>query len=465
MVTSHVNKKEKIDPIVSQVLDILGIKKNTFESVEGTFRDNIDVIIAGTPEAKTNKKLALYLINEVDVKYFHTFQSLHGDKQVALAALKQDSNVFFRLKWELQKQTQFWEETLKSFVREKTGFIEIEKFLSKYFSDEWIFEKLFSFYKKYLQKAQYFFSWDIEKQLISLREKHSSLYTLIFKKKFLEQEGKKIILWKWFLEDFSQSIEWLPENLSPKEKKMKYIEIIQGFLNMKNSDITEDIMMFFESVLSLICIKKQKPQKGDDLEDQDEEIIYDDPTQETEDRLEFCVPQCNYSLTDSWDCDLMLWANIHMRLPKQEFESMTDRSLKNYVRWVMKLTQLWLWFALKHEQQFFSICDVDPFSGEWLSEWKLLKILNKVWKKIWVPEKNFQEIDKEGNEVKKEVWCFQRLDEAVYQFRQIASTGKVYEKHICDPSKKWSKSIAQIALEQKWYFSSEWKGFQRISQW
>jgi len=111
------------------------MKENPFKNIDGDYKMQINSIIKSNSKVKGNKKLALYLIEEVDVSYFYSFPELHTDKKIVLAALKQDSNVFARLDIKLKSQLDIAMEAIKSLVREKVNFIEVEKFLSKHFPE------------------------------------------------------------------------------------------------------------------------------------------------------------------------------------------------------------------------------------------------------------------------------------------------------------------------------------------
>jgi len=97
--------------------------------------------------------------------------------------------------------------------------------------------------------------------------------------------------------------------------------ILQTYLAISNADMSEDIQMFFESVLDLIHIKRQKNKKVD--EDDEEikntsDLEYEDEEEEIEDRLEFCVPQCRYCVSSDGGCDLQVGHNVHIDLSQDE---------------------------------------------------------------------------------------------------------------------------------------------------
>ena len=70
MTQKNINTQKDENPILSQVLGILWMKENPFKNIDGDYKMQINSIIKSNSKVKGNKKLALYLIEEVDVSYF-----------------------------------------------------------------------------------------------------------------------------------------------------------------------------------------------------------------------------------------------------------------------------------------------------------------------------------------------------------------------------------------------------------
>ncbi len=330
-----------------------------------------------------------------------------------------------------------------------------------------------NFYKKYLKTAEYIFQSDIERQLINLREKKADFYTLIFEKKLIEAQWKNIKVSQKFTKTFLEeiwNIAWY-KDLSVLQQQEKKIEIIAAYLGLTNTDIPEEIQVFFITLLDALHIKQEKRKaEKENLEDEKKETQEQEEIRDTEndfeDRFDFCIPHCNYVHLAQGGCNISLWNNVAMSLSEDEMSKISNTALRNYVSGVQKLTELGLGFALYHQDRFFSLCGVDHIYGEWLSDAKILKILNMVGKNIGVPEKNFSKNKKDKQE-QREVGCFRSLEDAVFQFRRIRDTGKIQERDECplvEVSKKWHKSILRHIFEYKGLFDKEGSGF-NISQW
>ena len=472
--TNSKNTPEKLNHFVAQVLDILWESKKWFDSSQGTYKTQIDGILKDNTDAKKNTKLALYLINEVDVSYFHKIDpSLKNNKAIALAALAQDSRIYGYLSPQFQLQPQFAKEAIKSLVRERVSFLEVRKFLKESFKDDKMFSTMFLFYTNYLKTADYLFHSDIERQLIEIESKDRDFLDLLMQKKLLEQRGKKILLSTIFVEYFLWEISNISEysDKASDEKNQLALEIFQKYLEISPKDMTEDRASFLTSVFEGIHIKEDRKIVEEENEknkvNSEEEDIDEDDEDGLEERLDFCIPQCHYIWTDTGGCDIQLGASVHIHMSKDEMDTISNTALKNYVEAVKLFQDIGLGFAMLHKEQLFRICDVDYLHGEWLSEWKVLKVLNRVAKRIGIPEKIISEGNPETEEKKEvEVGCFQTYGEAVYQFRQIRSTGFINDTPVVkDISKLGSRSVVQQYLIDEEFFSAEGKGFLKTKQW
>ena len=461
----------ELNPIVWQVIQILGLKNEEFIASDAWYKAQIDHILKTQPEAIYNKELALYLIREVDVEYFYKLPpALKEDKAVALAALSKDSSVFMRLKPAFRLQLDFAKEGIKSLVREKVSFIEVEKYMRENFPEWEMFQKVFSFYKKYLAVAEHVFHSDIERQLIHIRETAEGVYKKIFEKPLLERQWKKILISKTFTQIFLKEIsekEGYAE-LEAKQKEVYQLEIIETYLWITSTEKSESVMVFLQTLRDMIHIQDEKKKtEAEDTEKWEEDTSDSDiesSESEAEDRFDYCVPSCIHIFSDNGGCDLPLGQWVYAHLSKEELKNMNNMALKNYVSWVQTLHSLWLWFALAHQERFFSICDIDYIHGEGLSDAKILKILNKVGNKVGIPEKKLM-TQEEDEEEKTEVWCFHTIDEGMYRFKEIRNSGIINGELVEDPAKKWDKSIVQIDLIRKGLFSNEWKWFTNIESW
>lgn len=470
MAKNSSNKIEDANPVLLDVLKILWMKQDSFKQVEGDYKIHIDTILKENESARLNKKLALYLISEVGVQYFYKFPSLHSDPDIVIAAIQRDSDIFSRLTPEQMLNMKIAKEYVKSLVREKITFVQIEKKLSTYFPDTAIFQKLFKFYRKYLKVIEHVFYSDLEKQLVQIRNLHPSIYELIFQKWLLHEKGKDIRLWEWFTKFFTEEITKNPnyESLSPEEKKQVHLEIMIRFLWVPRKALHKDVIAFLQSLDEYLHVKQQK----NTIDDETDEPVDDTPdesiqTDETAQRLDCILPQYNYTVEASGDCTIQLWNKVKIMLSEAEMQRMTNNLLQKYVDGVSMLSNLGLAFAMRQQERFFSLCGVNPLDWDGLNDGKLLKIFNKVAKIIGIPEKEIiVGYDEDGeHKTEKEIWCFERLDEAKYQFGNIKSSGKINDTLICDPAKKWNHSIVEIALDQDGCYDLQSGAFTRVREW
>lgn len=460
---------------MEKVLGILGIEKTWFQSIPGDFRQTINTILWQGQNNK-NFELALYLIEHVDATYYDKLDpSLKNNKKIILAVLRQDSAYFSRVPLEFQTDFECAKEALKSMVREKISFLEVEKFLSTHFETQntKLFSRLFAFYRNYLKVAEYVFHSETERQLIHLKQSCPDIYKIILEKKILEQKGKKIVLSSVFSEFFLKHISPIDvSQLSKQEYKNAQIQICLDFLKIPAKHMSVELLEFLQALIDQLQLDSYKKQQEDRVKQSDqlqEEDAWDEQEQDweygLEERLSFCIPPCHYDMYSSGWCRIHVGDGANLELTEKQVESISDRALQNYIFAVKKLTNLGFGFVFQHTETFFRLMDVDPVYGEWVSEWKILKILNRVGKKIGIPEKIISQGNPETQEKKEvQVGCFESVSEASLRFKEIRDTGKINGESIIDPGKKWDKTVLRYALEDKWLFSSEGKWFV-VSAW
>ena len=276
------------------------------------------------------------------------------------------------------------------------------------------------------------------------------------------------------LRNLSGILQYDFQNCQPKKKKLhlyfsRSSRNIYIYETLNPADVDEDLALFFTTLSDLIHVKKDTKNIEERIEEDDElELDEDDEDEEfwVEDRLNFCIPQCNYSLSSSGTCDIQL-SGVKIQFSQEELSRINDTALKNYISALSLLDDLWLRFALQHKDTLFSICEVKPFDGDGLSDGKVLKILNKIAKKIWIPEKEIITGTNEDGEqtTEKKVGCFERLDEAKFRFRAIKSSGYINDEFVFNPADTGNKSIVQRKLIQKWLFDDQGGGFSNIQSW
>lgn len=466
MKNNQANTLKSLNPIVANVLDILHMKQEAFTPTHEWMKTDIQKILKQWDNAK-NKELALYLVGQVDVWFFHKISAdLRKDKDIVIAAIQKDSGIYVHLEPQSREQIAFWKEAIRSLVRERANFLVVEKFLKKHFTDTKKFRKLFSFYKKYLKKVEYIFDSDIERHLFSLKEKQPDLFDLFSEKQVFEEKGKKFVLSKKIILFFQSQISWNSEYaaLDKEEQDSFLLEVFKKYLGIASGKLPSDVIAFFQSIRELIGVKEAKQQIEKQIVDQDDLDEEEDDDNEITDedsldsRLDLIAPYCVCNIASWGGYNISVWNGVELHLSHTETERITNMALKNYIATAKVFQNLWLGFLLPYKEKLFSICDVEYLHGEWLSKWKLLKIFNTIGKNIGIPEKNIQNDD---DNAKKQVGCFITTDEAIYQMKVIRDTGKVYNRLVIDPGDKGGKSVLRHLFENKWLFDAKWDGILR----
>lgn len=474
MAKNSANTKDWGNEVVDKILKIIGKKQSDFSSFSDNYRHNISTILKESEQARDNKKVALYIISEVDPKYFFELEALRNDDDIIIAALKRDSSIFARLSSDKMANLTIAKQYIKSLVREQTHFVQVEQLMQKYFPDAKVFSKLLDFYKKYLKVAEYVFGSEIERQLLSLRESSPSLYKLLFEKKLLSSHGKWASITPEFTKYFLESIAAHPnyDKLKDEEKQDFQIHVFIRYLELPKNNTPKNVLEFLELLRDTIHIEQDSKQAQEQDEDIEDEVVVEkkqSPKDEVAERLDYILPQYNFNVSHSGWLQVELAGGVDISLSAKEVENVHNSVLQKYIEGCSFLSNLWLAFALKHQGIFFgTICGgIDPLDTEWLSDSRLLKILNVVAKRIGIPEKEIIVGYNEDGEHKteKQVGCFHRLEEAVFQFRKIGSSGYVNDELICDLSKKWDRSIIEIALDKKWFYDSQSGAFSKINIW
>lgn len=434
-----------IPTVVSQILKKLWVDETALESEASKVSSGIDGVLKIYENAQDKAISNLRSGKKQDVK-----------KAMDIIAL--DSSAFDKLEIGFKDNLDIWKQTLKAYIDEWKSFLEVQSFIQDSFAKKKQ-PALSEFYRNHLKMSSEVFLTNIEKQLMVIDERSPKIYKTI-SHKILKQNKKRLALQDGFLDHFQKTIlENDTYHQLDQEKKDAFdISTFQKFLWLKSGEMTPDILTLILSLRELIQIKDNIKKTGEDSED----LSWEDDTESvSQDDEAEVYSWTDYSITFLSESTIDIWAWQSLQLTPEEIE-MNDLALENYVQAVKVCRELGLWFIFKHKRQFLSsICGIDYLSGEWLSESKILKILNKLGKKIWIPEKSF--VDETSKDKTPKIWCFQTLWEAKYQFGDIQSTGIVGGLSY-DPMKS-DRSVTERALIQKWFFDLEWKWFLNIKDW
>lgn len=222
----------------------------------------------------------------------------------------------------------------------------------------------------------------------------------------------------------------------------------------------ENIDYLINLILEFLFIKDQKDdlveeekenKKEETLKEKQPKEIYDDLDDSKdffEDRMDLELWIYSYSMFWSY-CDIKVADDFNLKISKEEQLLFTTKALDNYIKFYKLFYELWLIFLFERYNYKSLLNDkwisFDYTSWEWITEDKILRILNLIWKNIWVPEYDFLKNDWE---IVKETKCFNTLSDAKLEFKNI----------------KWSSMINWELIETNWNvwavekkLSKEWK--------
>lgn len=436
------NEKENIEnkenPVLKKVSEILHLQAWEIETKKTWDKVHKEISrLLQNQEYASNKSLWQYLIREFWKKYLSVIDGtpLKNDKDIIVLKLRQDSNYFYDLTLEQQKDTKIAKEMIKSLVREWVNFFDIKVFLEKYYNKK-EFVALLSFYKAYLEQEERVYKDDLSKILIDIERTNKVFFDLLKKKWVIQVWWKKISISSSFINDYLKTLENTNQNFQDRNAFEVYkLELLLALLWLKEKELDENSKIFIEYFLNLVNNKANKRQaKKEKIEEEElwtEEVIHKKPHLAAEkdvfeDRLDFCLPECSYYIS-GWSYVVETVWNKSVKLTQQEVERFNSRSLSNFVRFYDMMYSLWLNFLWdKYKSGFVTLLNnniwFDYTSWEWFTESRILSVLNLIWKNIWIPER---EIVSDTWESKKIIACFERLDEAKMAFWDINKTWKV----------------------------------------
>lgn len=478
------NKDKEIgyeNSIFKRIEEILEWKITIWELVSMNekkgFKTTIDNILNKYADTK---KLAIFIISEVNPNFFTEHKDLHADIDIIKLAIQKDSNLFYSITSGFKKDENVWLEVIKSMVRENKNFYEIEKFINNYFLKD--NKKLFDNYFKYLEDANNYYTNDLSKNLFSLKKLNKELYDFLHKNKLFTTKWKNIIINNDFIKNFEKEIskDELFISLNIKEKEDFIINKLNTYFLISNKNLTGEEKNIFDLVLNLINIEVSKKIKETKKKDEDTNIDNDssidkkkgeensetkDDEEDFNDFIDFSYPECNsYRISGWYNIETITWKNIF--ISNDEKDNFTTKALKNYIKFYNTLYNLWLNFLWdKYSHDFKILCAnkfwFDYLHSEWITDSKMLSILNMIWRNIWIPEhKVINETWKETNQIE----CFKTLWDARNAFTEIKETWTINEIKYSHNSFFWNwavenKLIEVFCIDQKgnWLNISKWR--------
>lgn len=475
------------NPVFEQILKIIKapITEDEIQKMEKKFwfKNTVFKIIE---KDKLNKDLAIFLINEVSPKYYENFKNLQNDKDVAKIAIIRDSSNFLFTSKKLKKDLDLWVFVIQSMVREWKDFVNVELFIQNNFQE--FSKELLEKYIFFLEQAGKIYYWDLTKELIELKNSNLDLYKIFEKKWIIKKKLRKITVDSDFIIWITKEIlceDYL--NLDNKDKLNYKITYLENILWIKFIQYWQNEKYIFSKIIELISIEeillekkiiKIKEKKNQDKkkeekkeESQNKEKQNEKNKQEFDELVDFAYPESRlHKISDGYNLETITWKKIF--ISENEKDKFTSKSLENFIVFYNTLYNLWINFLWdKYSYDFKILCNnkfwFNYTSWEWITESKMLSVLNLIWKNIGVPEENYKEevIDEKWNKTTiKKVWCFKTLWDAKISFLHIKETWIINNKRYSDDSmfSNWAienKLIEVLCIDQKWNWLniSKWK--------
>ncbi len=479
-INGQINKWEfnQNNQVVLDIAKILNIDIDEFE--KNNWKKDINKQIKNILDISENKKninLALYLVWEVDSKWFKEFDdSVKNNKYVALAWIKSSSYNFQYLNKILQKDIDIAKQILKTYIREWVDFFAIHDFILNNFNEK-DSEILLNNYQIYLEKYSDLVWDDLSKTLIFLQKENPKLIKELQKNKIIINKSKKHIINSDFLKSFYYTLsknKWYEELSTEAKNNLKKNELIK-LLWLK--ELSETVECLLNLIIDLSFLEEDKIDSNKKIKDKNEEkndkkkldieknndVDNIEKNNIFEDRMEYELP--NYNFYSSWAYyNISTSENINIKISNTEKEQFTSEALENFIKFYKLLYKLWLNFLWdKYNSDFksllaFKAIDFDYTSWKGITDSTTLKILNLIWKNIWIPE---HEVLVNDWESKTEIRCFKTLGDAKIAFESINASSKINDDFIETNINIWAVE-KKLSMDEKINFA-KWEI--NISKW
>lgn len=421
----------------------------------GEFSAQIDAIL----ETKFSGEVDTTLMKK------QIFDVLDGDKNKALLLLKRDIDMFELLPEKLKQDADIIKviisknpekfKSLDTKSREDTDMQELA--VSSLISQGWdILDliEILKFWKKKNKKLEAFTDALISENPKFFPDEMTKLMYEVYK---TEKKIFDVFLEKWL---FGQTHSWMGlsvniaqhlskilENLewnTPEESQKKLFSAILKFLSLREKSLWTSSRLLLENLIWSISITQKQEEES---ENNDEDVGNEDLRSTNDKDEELWYPSIwPYNYTPVWNsCRVWDSAWDSVAIDKKVFDSMSEKSLENFMNFSKLMKNLWLDFLIIKQHRLSQlVTGVNFYQWEGMSEARTLKFLNSVGKNIWVPEKSYQ--DAEGN---KKTWCFDTFLAAKAKFREIRDSQILWGINFT-AAYKGDKSIIEVYMKEVW---------------
>ncbi len=443
--TSH-NSIQKVS-VIEQIDDILSLRiKPEIESSD--IKTQISDLLWESGK-KSQKKLALEYLQFKDARLYHFLPSyLQWDREIVLTMVGIQADFLKYIPVNLQHDSEVVSAAFLNILWKNKSLGTILPFLERYQENSPLHTHLVWYIT---WKPEVSFHSTLENQLFDLYiSEYKNYKTLKESGVFESISGKLFLGWNLWKYIFAHQEQY--NTLKQKERSDYILKLSFKFLKQDENNLSHKSQAFLISLLSTIFFQKikQKGAKEREVSENSEEngekipedINYDYEVLE------------NYNYSHMW-ASYRVWESspdFAVTLSSKQVASMSETSLQHYISFSHQMSVLWLWFLIKkHSSKIMIATDIDFYSWEGMTEARILTFLNKIGRNIWVPEKSFQSKNtNEDTEHITETRSFRSLQEAIFTFRAIKSSGKINGRDIVDPANSWDKSVVECAMIQLW---------------
>lgn len=420
----------------SQVEKLLGLSTGDFAAqVEDKWEKKAILDILWNHNS--NEKLA-QLIIEKDWHFIEQIEAKNRTQMIIQTALKQSIGALEYVSENMKTDIRVAKTIVTSQVKSGQGFIEVETYLNQYFKNTPEYQVLLKHFLKTQKLAATLARRDLTQYCVDIHQ--GDFYKQLKKQKII------IGIWKYikpnekFIQKFITGLEDKQiDTLTDEQKQKVYLELFTELIGRDISGLDDAEKRVFEKILE-ICILDYHARDNDvDQESKQNKKDRETETQETyeleedfedyspAEKLDYCYPSRSYSVSSTWDYRVQLWENRELEISKKEMEAASVLALENYAKFYDTLCESHLNFIWdRYRAPFTTLCNekfgLDCFSGEWVNDLKLLKVMNFIAQTIGIPEQEFDDPQEEG---KKKVGCFEDTLFASKQFKYIQATGNI----------------------------------------
>lgn len=362
----------------------LGEKNPTWQQVSG--------ILHLTPEEQSRlqveeKKLGFQAVMT------RLLQENKWNKQLALVGVKKDPIYFHTLSdQKLLQDEDIATATVRGLVEKGYDHVYVRGFIDLHFKKQpALHKKLALIYREVLTTATKVYIDDLNKGLELLKWQNPELYTILQKSWVLKAAGKGYRLDPKFQMVFSEALGkndlYTRTDDSKKRQALKRQQLLQ-MLGISPSDLKEDAVFVIDILLGLLVVQesKQWEDTAQKKEPQKEMVADTDDELDIDEKLGFCVPDCQY--TTSWGVYYVSTdTNKKVELSKEEVARFTSEGLRNFLAFYDMLYDLHLNFLWdKHKTRFVTMLNnVIGFQypdGQGVTEARATRVLNLLGKSI-----------------------------------------------------------------------------------